>query len=304
MTTETSDKASNKLVFNKSNLDKLPFAEPGKQLYYYDTKTTGFSLRVGANTKTYTLFARVRGGAPVRITLGKYNVLSVDQAREMAIKKLVELNEGINPNVEKKKKKEEEIKVQEVQKSLSQKDTETVGWMLDQYENNHLTKNGKISPGTKRSMDATRLYFGHREMTTLKMENGKWVEDGKVVLESWHNRPLRSIGKLEVIDRLKVFATSRPERLKGELRPMIRTYQIAFRFIRAAYNYIIPILSLVYEKEKELIDNPIDAVKTFKLWTEPNVRENIVDFETAEFYVWWKAVEQYDNTNLFVCSQN
>src|SRR5262249_24524021 len=59
--------------------------KPGARATYLDAKTIGLQIRVTPNgVKTFSVFRRVKGGSPERVTLGRYPALSVEQARRQA----------------------------------------------------------------------------------------------------------------------------------------------------------------------------------------------------------------------------
>lgn len=91
----------------KSAVDEaLPLEIDGKprQRLYLDTELKGFGLCVGARTKTFFV-QRDLAGKTVRVTIGRYGVLTVAQAREQAREVLVQMTKGINPNREKQRRK-------------------------------------------------------------------------------------------------------------------------------------------------------------------------------------------------------
>ncbi|MDR8076687.1 integrase family protein [Burkholderia cenocepacia] len=279
------------ITFSKKTIDAIPFAPKGQQITYYDTKTQGFGLRVGTSTKTFILYARVKRGAPVRVSLGKYGVLTVDQARERAIQELVKLNSGIDPNKEKKQKAIEE-------EHQEKETSETLKWLLDTYKEEHIIKKKGGSEGTLRSMSDTYLYFGPRTVETLKQVNGVWVKDGVVELSDWMDRPYRSITSHDVLERFKIYEVAAPSRAQKVLKPIKRSHQITFRFLRAAYNYQIP--RAAHANPNDIIQNPVNVLSIFDHWEEPDVRERFVDFEEHEFLSWWTAVENYNFYNGLV----
>jgi integrase len=288
-TRKATDEATNRFVFNKTNLDKIPFAEAGKQVFYYDTKTQGFGIRAGATTKTYILYARVKNGKPVRVSLGKHGVMTVDEAREEAIKQLNNLNQGNNPNERKKFIKAE--------KDLeNKKDIQTVQWLLNKYKTEQIEKKDKKgkggSAGTLRSLADTILYFGKRNLTLLKQDKKTkiWSVDKEVELDDWLQRPFRSITTQEILERFKIYSVAKPARCKV-LKPIGRTHQVAFRMLRSAYNHEIP--RAFHLNKEDIIDNPLNILKTFGLWEESNKRKNFLDFDSLEFVNWWNAVKNY-----------
>ncbi|WP_447974628.1 tyrosine-type recombinase/integrase [Nitrospira sp. Kam-Ns4a] len=66
------------------------------QIFLRDTELKGFAVRLTPSAKTFVLEKRVRGRVR-RITLGRYGVLTVEQARAEAIKKAAEIVTGGDP---------------------------------------------------------------------------------------------------------------------------------------------------------------------------------------------------------------
>lgn len=94
---------NNNFNFTKKNLDTLPFPDPGKRLYVYDTKVRGLELMVtDQGTKSFKVYRKFNN-KPIRITLGKYPGMTIEQARNEAHKVITEMLKGKNPNEEKKK---------------------------------------------------------------------------------------------------------------------------------------------------------------------------------------------------------
>lgn len=82
--------------FTKQAIDNL---SPLKaRVEYRDEKIPELHLRVTpTGIKSFSVFKRVAGGSPVRITLGKYPGLSPVRARTLALKHLADLSDGVNP---------------------------------------------------------------------------------------------------------------------------------------------------------------------------------------------------------------
>jgi integrase len=96
-------KQDNSFNFIKKSLDALPLPEKGKRLYVYDTKVRGLELMVtDQGTKSFKVYRKFNN-KPIRVTLGKYPEMSIENARREAQRIINELNEGKNPNNEKKK---------------------------------------------------------------------------------------------------------------------------------------------------------------------------------------------------------
>lgn len=76
----------------------------GQRIEIYDTLLPGFGLRVSPKgAKSWFAFTRVHGH-PTRITLGRYPVLGLKDAREAARKTLMEASAGADPRPERKVK--------------------------------------------------------------------------------------------------------------------------------------------------------------------------------------------------------
>jgi hypothetical protein len=89
--------------FTKKSLDALPLPKTGKRLYVYDKKIRGLELMVTEQgSKSFKVYRKLND-KPVRITLGKYPEMTVEEARNEAQKIISEMIKGKNPNDEKKK---------------------------------------------------------------------------------------------------------------------------------------------------------------------------------------------------------
>lgn len=82
----------------------LPFVEKGQQ-FYYDTKLTGFGVKIGKTAKTYIAERRVRGRVR-RVTLAPTNTLTVKDARKVAQKALADMAGGAPIPIRRKLSKE------------------------------------------------------------------------------------------------------------------------------------------------------------------------------------------------------
>ena len=85
--------------FTKANLESLPTPAPDSgRAEYQDGKTPGLKVRVTENNvKTFCVLKRVKGGSPLRTTLGRFPEMSIEQARRKAAVILAEIAEGGNP---------------------------------------------------------------------------------------------------------------------------------------------------------------------------------------------------------------
>lgn len=96
---------TNRFSFTKASLEALPIL--GRQYDAIDTKIPGLILRVNpGGTKTFSLYRKIQGKV-VRIKIGSFLDLSVEQARKQALILNGQFGEGRNPQQERKEKKKE-----------------------------------------------------------------------------------------------------------------------------------------------------------------------------------------------------
>ncbi|MCP4354048.1 MAG: site-specific integrase [Proteobacteria bacterium] len=100
-------KPNSKINFTKKQLDSLPIPPDGKRYAFKDEKEKGLIIRITAKgKKTFQLYQKFQG-TPVRITLGEFPDMSVEQARTKARIRKGELADNKNYNIEKKKLSQE-----------------------------------------------------------------------------------------------------------------------------------------------------------------------------------------------------
>ncbi len=104
-----------KAPLTKKFIDGLEFAPAGKPLFYWDTKLNGLGLKVTSQKKIFLAQAYVKNlGKRRRVTLGSYGALTLKQAEEAAKKTLGEMAIGGDPSAERKKKKAENVTLDQV----------------------------------------------------------------------------------------------------------------------------------------------------------------------------------------------
>ena len=69
------------------------------QVLYFDTQLRGLGIRVGRVSKTFFVERRVNGKTR-RLTIGRYGVLTCEQARKEALRLLGAMAMGSDPNAE------------------------------------------------------------------------------------------------------------------------------------------------------------------------------------------------------------
>lgn len=98
--------ATIKASLTKKVIDDFPAPEDGRS-FIADTKVPGLLVQVTANgTKSFQVY-RKANGKPVRVTLGRYPDMTIEQARKAGMEALSKLAGGMNPNDQ---KKEERVK--------------------------------------------------------------------------------------------------------------------------------------------------------------------------------------------------
>lgn len=84
--------------FTKERLQALPLPESGTRVAYLDSKVAGLQLRVTATgVKTFSVYRRIKGGRPERITLGRFPEMTIEQARKQASLVAVSISDGVSP---------------------------------------------------------------------------------------------------------------------------------------------------------------------------------------------------------------
>lgn len=96
-----------KLRITKRAVDALPYTERGQKLYR-DTTLRGFGVRVGASSKVFIVEGQVNRRTR-RVTLGRADVLGVDEARRQALAALSQMASGVDPNLEKRRVAQEAL---------------------------------------------------------------------------------------------------------------------------------------------------------------------------------------------------
>ena len=95
----------------KRTIDAIPPVKAG-QILYRDANLTGFGLRVGTQSQSFFAEGQV-AHRTVRVTIGRYGLISPEAARKRALKLLGEMAEGRNPNGERKAKRASAMTVRE-----------------------------------------------------------------------------------------------------------------------------------------------------------------------------------------------
>jgi len=176
--------------FTKKILDTLPLPPTGKRFSFKDEKAKGLIIRVTANgQKTFQLYQKHQG-RPVRVTLGLFPDMTIENARkESAIAKGA-LAGGNNPNVEKNRLRKE-ITLKELFDLYMDRYSrvEKKSWQYDEREiNKFLTHwfNRKISDISKfeiktlhlKLRENNGLYQANRMLERIRSMYNKAIEWG------------------------------------------------------------------------------------------------------------------------------
>lgn len=94
-------------ILTKKFIDNISELDSFKEKVYWDDKLSGFGLRVQRKSKSYILYYRNRSGQQRKMTIGKVNVLTPEQARDNARKYLFSLAQGEDPAQSKRMAKKE-----------------------------------------------------------------------------------------------------------------------------------------------------------------------------------------------------
>lgn len=92
------------------SISSLPPAPTGKRYDVADMRTPNLYVRVGTKKKVFVYLARFAGAKdPTRKTIGTFPVMSVDEAREIALRWSRDIERGLDPKEERKLAERERI---------------------------------------------------------------------------------------------------------------------------------------------------------------------------------------------------
>lgn len=143
-----------KFVFTQDRIQTLTPPRQGR-LVVQDLKVPGLTLRVTPNgVKTFSLFRRVKGGGPIRVTLGRYGAggITIDQARRMAAAVVAKAAEGVN--------------VAEVRRA--HRAERTFGELFTEYLNRHAKRQKRTwAEDEQRYKQYLAAYLGKKKLSSI-----------------------------------------------------------------------------------------------------------------------------------------
>ena len=90
--------AETRFPFTKERLQRILPANKGERVVYYDSKCPGLQIRVTARgVKTFSYYRRLKGRAPVRLSLGRFPEVTVEQVRKRSSVLNAEIEAGGDP---------------------------------------------------------------------------------------------------------------------------------------------------------------------------------------------------------------
>ena len=120
------------LKLTKRTIETIPHTGSG-QAFYRDTLLKGFGLRVGTKSKMFFVEGQVNKKTR-RVTIGRADVLSVDEARKRALLSLGEMAGGTNPNEERRRQEAENITLKQAFEDFFEARTHLSPYTVAGYE--------------------------------------------------------------------------------------------------------------------------------------------------------------------------
>ena len=131
--------SANHFSFSKEKLAALPIPEDGKRDTYHDTKVQGLQVRVSCTgVRTFSVFRRIKGGKPGRVTLGRFPSMTIEQARKQASAINAEIEDGGNPASARRAIREEPTFISELAEMLAHKTKRDGTAMTDRTKKDYL----------------------------------------------------------------------------------------------------------------------------------------------------------------------
>lgn len=201
-----------------------------KDTFYRDTELKGFGVKITpTGTVSFIAEARIKHGGSKRTALGRYPLLSVEQARNKAHKVLAQYRDGKDPVQLEREEREREAAEKSLQSALAV----TLGSVLDDF------------------LQARRL----KSKTEYDYKN-----TFKHCFEDWRNRPIRDITRKDVEKKFREIQDKggRSKKEKGTAQA-----NKAMRILHSLFNHA---MAEEIAQNKRLIDrNPVEVIKEKRL---------------------------------------
>jgi integrase len=263
-----------KIKLTDTEVEKIPYAEKGKQVDYYDADLDGFGLRVSATGKKYFVRALL-GAKRIRVMMQSTQLISAKDARKRALATLGKMAEGIDPNG---------AKQQARQKT---EDNEQQAVTLQAALNDYVNK-GNLKPRTVTTyQDLCRLY-----MTDWLLKPATDIT--RDMVKARHKEIANGDRKRQKLTK-EIATTGGKAKLKAVALPEPKRREAAadnaMRVLRSVLNY-----TFEDEENGTLYANPVTVLssKKRKAWFKVDRRRTLV--KNSDLPAWHKAVVNLDNS--------
>ncbi|GLS17281.1 integrase [Labrys miyagiensis] len=116
----------------KRTIESIPLTASGQTLYR-DTELPGFGLRVGTRAKTFIAEGQLRRRT-ARVTIGRYPIISVEEARRRTLDALANMGRGVTPAQAKKSSEVRDITLAKAFETFFEAKTNLSPVSVDNYE--------------------------------------------------------------------------------------------------------------------------------------------------------------------------
>ena len=251
-----------KARITRTSIDKLE-AVPGKQVSYFDSKLTGFGVKVNSTSRTYFVQCRIKdrknaSGNQMEIyeSIGRTDVVDYDKALTKAKTILENAADGIAPD---------DIRAQnedlEAEKIINAANEAKKDITLQEGLEEYMTTRKKLKASTR------ELY---------QVDIDRYVPE-------WKSLPLRSINGTMILSKHSEIGARSPARADGTMR-----------VIRAVFNHVIQMHDDVVSK------NPVKKLSAVAAWY--NVKRKETYIKPSDIKAWMSGALRlgYDTSTDFL----
>jgi integrase len=262
-----------KLKLTQKIVDGLKGTE--KLECYFDENLTGFGVYTKGKTKTYFVQARANGKL-IKSTIGKTNILKLEDARKEAKDKLTQMSKGINPNEEKRKEALKGMTLSEATdkffetRNLKAQTEHLYRTMIRLYMSDW--ENKPIGSITKEMIAQrhTAVASGKRGRK-VNIITPRTQEEIDADLKSAPNK------KPKLVERVEV---ETPKPRNASANNLMRTFRSIYNFARAISNDAIP-------------ENPVGRLSETRQWFRVERRRTLI--KPHELKPWQDEVQCLEN---------